>query len=249
MRIATVVAVIALGGIVVAQTPVPSAGISVSASGKVDARADLAIVFLTTRSSAALAADALEQNAKKVREVRAKLVSMGYREDQVHFSGNRFSPAGQGVYYPGRERPTGFDVYNNLTLYLDGPDLKDIDALNAKVGALLDELSKIGAGPVTSPVVSSTWNASVVAFTVKDPAPYEKQAYQAAMDKAQPIAEDIARRMKGKITGIESVTLTSLVRPAYAIATPLTEIPYDYLSASLEDVPVRVNITVRYSYK
>ncbi len=249
MRIAAVLAVFALAATVVAQTPEPSPGISVSASGKVDARADLAIVFLSTRASAALAADALEQNAKKVREVREKLVSMGYREEQIHFSGNRFAPAGQGVYYPGRERPTGFDVYNNLTLYLDGPELKDIDALNAKVGAVLDELSKIGAGPVTSPVVSSTWNASVVAFTVKDPAPYEKQAYQVAMDRARAMADDIAERMKGKITGIESVTSSLYGRQVMGVATPLNEMPYDYLSLSPDDVLVRVTVNVRYSYK
>src|SRR5271166_3704215 len=102
---------------------------------------------------------------------------MGYREEQIHFSGNRFSPSGQGVYYPGRERPTGFDVYNNLYIYLDGPDLKDIAAFNAKVSTLLDELSKIGAGPSNMPIsAASMGGSSVVAFTVKSPAAYEKQA-------------------------------------------------------------------------
>ena len=249
MRIATVLVVVALAETAVAQTPLPSPTILVSATGKVAARADLAIVFLSTRASAALAADALDQNAKKVREVRAKLVSMGYREDQIHFSGNRFAPTGRGGYYAGQEQPTGFDVYNIFYVYLEGTELKDINVLDAKVGALLDELGKIGAGPVNMPVLSSTWGATVVAFTVKEAATYEKEAYQAAMDNAQPIAEDIARRMKVKISGIESVSLTSTVRPVLSAATPLSEIPYDYLSSSPEDVPVRVSVNVRYSYK
>jgi uncharacterized protein YggE len=169
----------------------------------------------------------------------------------VRFSGNRFSPAGQGVYYGGRERPTGFDVYNNLHVYLDGADLKDIGTFNAKVSTLLDELSKLGAGPSTMPISSSSMGgASVVAFTVKAPAAYEKQAYQLAMEKARPIAEDIAQRMKVQITGIEAVSSSAPVpRPVMGIATPFDEIPYEYLSSSLEEVPIRVGVNVHYSYR
>jgi hypothetical protein len=61
-------------------------------------------------SPAPLAADALDQNRKKVQEVRKRLAAMGYRESQVRFPGGRFSPAGQGICYGGGQRPTGFDV-------------------------------------------------------------------------------------------------------------------------------------------
>jgi uncharacterized protein YggE len=44
--------------------------ISVASTGKVTAKADLAVVFLSTRSSAPLAADALEQNRKKTQDVQ-----------------------------------------------------------------------------------------------------------------------------------------------------------------------------------
>src|SRR5688572_15293444 len=142
------------------------------ARGKASARADLAVVFLTTRSTAPLAADALEQNTKKVAEIAARLDALGYKGDQVKWSGHRFSPSGQGVYYPGGQRPTGFDVYNNLYVFLEGDALKDLAAFNAKVGTLLDELSKIGASPATSPISSAPMGrASVVAFTVRDPEP------------------------------------------------------------------------------
>lgn len=40
--------------------------ISVTSTGKVTAKIDVAVVFLSVRSSAPLAADALEQNKKKV---------------------------------------------------------------------------------------------------------------------------------------------------------------------------------------
>ena len=121
----SVLMVAALTSPLAAQSPAAPPTISVNSTGKVSARADLAIVFLSTRASAPLAVDALEQNERKVNEVRAKLVSLGCREEQIRFTGHKFSPPGQGVYYPGRERPTGYDVYNNLYVYLDGPELKD----------------------------------------------------------------------------------------------------------------------------
>ena len=242
------------GALVAATLAWPAAAqppsISVNSTGKVSARADLAIVFLSTRASSPLAADALEQNNRKVSEVRAKLASMGYRPDQIRFTGNRFSPPGQGVYYPGRERPTGFDVYSNLYVYLDGPELKDTAALNAKVGVLLDELSKIGAGPSGMPGVSPAMGgATVVAFTVKSPSALEKQAYQQAIDRALPIGEAIAERMKVKITGVEGVTTSPSPRGVVGYSMPFDEIPYDYISSSLEDVSIRIGVNVRYTYK
>ena len=234
----------------VAQTSEPRPTISVSSVGKVSARADLGVVFLSTRTSAPLAADALEQNNKKVKEVQAKLSALGYTESQIHFSGNRFSPAGQGMYYAGGQRPTGFDVYNNLYVYIEGADLKDLGALNAKLSTLLDELSKLGATPASMPISSASMGgSSVVAFTVKAPAAYERQAFQQALDKARPIADDIAQRMKVQITGIEGVNSSPIARPTSGFPTPLDEIPYEYFSSSIEDVPIRVNISVRYTYK
>ena len=69
------------------------------------------------------------------------------------------------------------------------------------------------------------------------------------MDKSRPIADDIARRMKVQITGIESVTSAEQARVQEQFANPLDEVPYQYFSSSLEEVPIRVSLTVRYTYK
>lgn len=223
--------------------------ISVSASGKASAKPDLAVVFLNIKSTAPLAADALSQNSKKVEEVKSRLATLGYKDDQVKFSGNRFAPAGGGMFYGG-QRPTGFDVYNFVFVYLDGTQLKDINLLNGKVSTVLDEMSKVGASPNETPISRvSLGGASVVAFTVKDPTAYEKEAYVQAMDKARPIADDIARRMKVQITGIESVTSVAQGRIQEQFANPLDEVPYQYFSSSMEEVPIRVSLTVRFTYK
>jgi uncharacterized protein YggE len=225
--------------------------ISVNASGKTGAKADIAIVFMTARSTSPLAADALDQNNKKVEDVKARLTALGYKDEQVKFTGNRFAPSGGGMYYPGGQRPTGFDVYNNVYIYLDGPELSDVTQFNKRVSALLDELSKAGASPSNMSISSmSMGGASVVAFAVKDPAPYEKQAALEALDKARPLADEIARRMKVQITGIEFTTLSPLGRNTTGVqASALDEIPYEYFSSSMDEVPVRVRVDVRYTYK
>jgi len=225
--------------------------ISVASTGKATAKADLAIVFMTIHSSSPLAADALEQNNKKVQAVRDRLTALGYKEDKVKFSGNRFAPAGgPGFYYGGGQRPTGFDVSNNVFVYIEGPELSDLQQFNSRASSLLDELSKLGASPFEMPISRiSMGGSSVVAFTVKDPSAFEKQAYQQAMEKSRPTADDIARRMKVQIIGIDSVTTMAEPRIQEQFANPLDEVPYRYLSSSLDEVPVRVSVTVRYSFK
>lgn len=223
--------------------------ISVSSTGRVSAKPDLAVVFLNIKSTAPLAADALSQNSKKVEEAKSRLATLGYKDDKVKFSGNRFAPAGGGIFYGG-QRPTGFDVYNFVLVYMDGPELKDVNLLNTAASNVLDELGKVGASPSETPISRvSLGGASVVAFTVKDPSAYEKEAYVQAMEKARPIADDIARRMKVQITGIDSVTSMAQARVQEQFPNPLDDLPYQYFSSSMEEVPIRVNLTVRYSYK
>jgi uncharacterized protein YggE len=246
--------VVAAAGAAAAQTSEEQQkpGISVVSMGKVTAKPDMAIVFLSARSSAPLAADALEQNKKKVQEVKARVKALGYKDEQIRFAGDRFAPSGQGMYYPGGQSPTGFDVYNDIFVQLEGTDLKDMNQFNTKVSALLDELSKLGASPSSMAISRfSMGGTSLVGFTVKDAGPYEKEAYMQAMERARPIAEDIARRMKAQITGVQSVVSTPMSRAGmqYGPAGTLDEIPYEYLSSSMDEVPVRVRVDVRYSYK
>jgi hypothetical protein len=230
----------------------PKPTINVAADGKATAKPDVAIVFMTVRSTSPLAADALEQNNKKVQDVKGRLTALGYKDEQVKFSGNRFAPAGGRIYYAAGQRPTGFDVYNNLIVYLDPQLLNDVPQFNARVSALLDELSKAGSAPTEMPISTmSMGGSSVVAFSIKDPAPYEKQASLQALEKARPLADEIARRMKVQITGIESTTVSPMGRTGAQVqaGTPLEEVPYEYFSSSMDEVPVRVRVDVRYTYK
>jgi uncharacterized protein YggE len=231
----------------------PKPTINVNAIGKASAKPDMAIVFMSVRSTSPLAADALDQNNKKVQDVKTRLSALGYKDEQVKFTGNRFAPSGAGIYFPGGQRPTGFDVYNNLYIYLDVRQLNEVSEFNARVSALLDELSKAGAAANNTPISSmSMGGSSVVAFSLKDPAPYEKQAALQALEKAHSYADEMAAQMKVQITGIESASTTQMGRSGTIggmPASPLDELPYEYFSSSMDEVPVRVRVDVRYSYK
>ena len=225
--------------------------LSVSVQGKVTAKADLAIVFMTVRSTAPLAADALEENNKKLEGIKARLSALGYKDEQVKFGATRFGPSGGGAYYGGGQRLTGFDAYNSLFIYIEGPEINDAAQFSKRVSTLLDELSKQGATPTNfSNVNFAMGGGSEVIFSIKDPAPYEKQAAEQALDKAQPLAEEVAGRMKVNITGVSSMSVSPTGRSAAGVpAATLDEVPYDYFSSSADAVPVQVHVSITYIYK
>ena len=225
--------------------------ITVNAFAKIQARPDLAMVFLTVHTTAPLAADALEQNNRRVQALKERLTALGYKEDQVKFSGVIYAPAGGRTVVYGDQRTTGFDVSVNLIIYIDGPELNDSQQFNSRVSGLLDEMSKLGASPGNMPLYPySPGMPSVVAFTLKDPSALENKAFQQAWAKARPMAEDIARDMNVKITGVESVNAGQQQNPndsrldAFGI-----DVPYKYLSSSANEVSIRVNLYVQYYYK
>lgn len=222
--------------------------ISVSMSGKVRAKPDLCLALLEMRSSAPLAADALQQNEKKVADITTKLKELGIKDSEIHWAGNQFSPSGGGrMYMPGGQRPTGFEVYNILEIRMKNPDLSNPEKFLARMASLLDELGKIGAG-MLSPDLSrySLGGSSAIAFAVENPEAYEKQALDNAIERAKPIAEQIAQKMGVKLTGIHSVqsNATSPARPIGGY-----EIEYAYIASSPDDLFVRTNAVVHFSFK
>jgi uncharacterized protein YggE len=205
---------------------------------------------MTLRSTSPLAANALDENNKKVEDVKAHLTALGYKNEQVKFTGNRFAPSGGGAYYAGGQRPPGFDVYNNFFIYIEGPELGDAARFNKRVSALLDDLSKVGASGSNFSNANAMGGSAVVAFSVKEPAPYEQQAALEALDQARPLANEIARHMKVQITGSKWTAVTPSGNRALGMpATLVDELPYEYYSSSIEEVPVRVHVNVQYAYK
>ncbi len=227
----------------------PTPNINASATGKVSAKPDVAIVFMTVRSTSSLAANALEQNNKKVADIRAELTELGYKDTDVKFSGNRFGPSGGGNYYAGGQRPPGFDVYDNFCVYIQGPDLDDVTQFNKKVSLLLDELSTVGASAsVATPGYPG--GSSVVSFAIKDAASYEKEATAQAFDKVRPLAEEMARHMKVHITGVAGASVYNASRTSGGYpASAFDDLPYEYISSSMDAIVIQMRVDIRYTYK
>jgi uncharacterized protein YggE len=223
--------------------------VSVNSTGTVNARPDLCVILVEVRATAPLAEDALQDNAKRVSAILARLKEVGIKESDVKLSGNQFTPAGGGRYVmPGMQRVTGFDVFNVLQVRLPLIEGTAAEAMQSRIAGLLDELIKAGAS-MLSPDVSriSLGGNSAVVFAVENADRYESQALDAAIERARPVAEQIAKRMGVKITGLESVRTSGqqVVRSPYG-SDPLG---FSYVSTSPDDVPVRVSAVVNFAYK
>lgn len=224
--------------------------ISVSSMGKVKVKPDACVLLLEVRSTSPLASDALQQNNKKLAEVTAKMKEMGIKEEDTKWSGNQFTPAGGGRYYmPAGQRPTGFDVYNTLQVRMRDVSPANPDELFKKVATTLDELGKIGVSVMSFDISRiSLGGASTVIFTLQHPEEYEKQANEMAIEKAKPVAEDLAKKMGVKVTGVHSVQ-SSFPRLPERPYGGGTELDFIYFSSSPDELTVKANMVVNFSFK
>lgn len=144
--------------------------LSVSGEGTVQATPDMALITLGVVSEAEGAGDALTANSESMSRIIAALKDGGMESRDLQTSGFSVQP----VYsqpprdYSGSEpfKPeiVGYRVSNNLTLRI-----RQLD----RVGALLDQVVKLGANSISGPT-----------FTVADPKPFEDEARRAAMRDA-----------------------------------------------------------------
>ncbi len=148
---------------------------------------------------------------------------------------------------PGGQRPTGFEVYNVMEIRIKNPDVANLGKFTARIASLLDELGKLGAG-MLSPDLSrySLGGSSAVVFALENFEPYEKLAYEQAIERAKPIAEQLARKLGVKLTGVYSVQSN-----AFQASRPMGgyEIGYSYIASSPDDLFVRANAAVSFAFK
>ena len=239
-------------GIVLAPTlrgqTTPEPYITASATGRVSAEADLAIVFLVIRSTAPLASDALAQNMRKAREIEARVTALGLKE-RTKFSGNRFAPA-TGPYYGGpRPAASAFEISEYVYVFFEGAELKDKRQFEKRVGEVVDEMTRLGAVAGDSPITRiSSQVPYAVAFTVKDPSPHLAEVLRQATEKVRASAAEIARGLRVQITGIAGVNtnVSTFYNPPGANA--LDDLPYEFVS-SWNEVPISISLSVQYRFR
>lgn len=231
-----------------AQEPRPHF-ITVNSTGSVLARPDLGILVMVVQSSAPLAADAITENAKKVKAIQSAIEGLGYSSKNYKIAPVILSPAGGPCYAPGRSSITGILASQFVYVFFEGAELNDPAELNQKSGPAVDALIKAGAVPSVGAFRSpSQPRGTLIVYTIKHPSSEEAQALQNAMADARAKAEQIASHLHVQITGLASIN--SLVRSyGQQLSGRLEDLPYRYYSTEGDEVEISGTVTLAYTFK
>ncbi|HEV2298928.1 MAG TPA: SIMPL domain-containing protein [Candidatus Acidoferrales bacterium] len=227
--------------------------IIVSSTGTVSAKADLAILTLTIRSTAPLASDAAAQNARKTKDVQAALATLGYSSNQYKLTSITFAPAGGAYSVLTQNSVTGIQASQFLYVFFEGSSLNDDSKFTHDVAVAIDALGKTGAMLGAAPFpYSAIQQGSAVTYTIKDPDSYEKEAVQKATESSHAEAQTIAQQMGIHISEMYRVS-ANLVRatrqqPDFRLEE-LPDLPYRYFSAQRNAVDISETATVNYAFK
>jgi uncharacterized protein len=235
--------------------------ISVNGNAQVPAPADVALLTLLIRSSAPLAADAVAENAKTTMDVRTALTGLGYAGSSFRITAATITKAGGPYYGPNQPAITGIEAQRYVYVFFRGDELKDERRLTEKAAATVDALVKAGASPANNPYAPQQ-QASVLIYALENPAEFEKQAMQKALDQARAEAQTVAEKMGVQIAGVCNVSAgaTSNNVPFVGIGAgigglvqqaqdPLSALPYRYYSIQPDMVMVPANASVTYDFK
>lgn len=231
-----------------AQEPRPHI-VTINSTGSVLARPDLGILVMVVQSSAPLAANAITENAKKVKAIQSTIEGLGYSSKNYKIAPVVLSPAGGPYYAPGRSSITGILASQFVYVFFEGAELDDPAELNQKSASNVDALIKAGAVPSVGTFRSpSQPRGTLIAYTIKDPSGEEAQALQNAMADDRAKAEQIASHMHVQITGL--VSINSFVRSsAQQLSGRLEGLPYRYYSTEGDEVTVSESVTLTYTFK
>ena len=238
----------ALAGMARAREPRPHF-VTVSSMGSVLARPDTGILVMTVQSTAPLAADAVAENTKKVKDVQSALAALGYAPSRFKIAPAVLSRAGNPYYPPGRPSITGIMASQFVYVFFEGAELSNPAELNGKVAAVIDAMGKAGAVPSTGPFRSpSQPQGALVVYTVKDPANAEDRALQEAMADARARSQAIAKRLHVQITGLSSIN--SFVQPYTGqVSGQMEGLPYNSYSMESDEIKISERVNLVYNFK
>lgn len=224
--------------------------ITVSSTGTVSAKPDMAILTLTIRSSASLAVDAALQNTRKTKDVLAALAALGYSSNQYKLTSINFDPAGGPYSVLAQNSVTGIEASQILYLFFEGPNMNDESKFNDNVARAIDALGRAGAlmGGVPFPY-SAIQQGSMVTYTVKDPNPYEKEAVQKATESARLEAQTLAQQLGIQSTDLNRVSANLVRAPRQQPDNRLQGLPFQYYSTDRNSVEISETATVSFGFK
>ncbi|HEY7025834.1 MAG TPA: SIMPL domain-containing protein [Candidatus Limnocylindrales bacterium] len=172
--------------------------ITVSGTGKVTVKPDLADVNLGVTTQANTAKAARDEAATKMNAILAALKNLGIADEDIQTSNISINP----VYDYNSSSPniTGYQVTNQVDVHV-----RDI----TKVADVIDDSVAAGAT-----------NVNYVSFDVADRTSAENQARTAAVNDAKSHADALATAAGVTITGVQSISdvTVSYPYPVYGVA-------------------------------
>jgi uncharacterized protein len=190
-------------GLAQSVTPSSDTGISVTGTGKVSVKPDIAVSTIGIQVTGSSLTDATNQANSKMSAVIDKIKSMGVADKDIQTTNYSVQPiTNQPKSNDETPTITGYRIDNQVTV-----TVRKIDDL----GKILDAAVAAGAN-----------NIYGISFSVGDPTPYEQQARAAAVKDAMDKADQLAKAggiTLGKVISISENVATP--RPVFAAAAPL----------------------------
>lgn len=235
--------------------------VTVSGRGRVIAPPDLGILIMEIYSSAPLAADAATENGAKSRDIVSALNTLGYGADEFKLSPVVFTRDNGPANVAGQAMGGNFQAEQFIYLFFGSDELKNPSDLGQKVGAVFDALAKKGAVAAapymqgqngcrvnlpTGMMVSNSYSqqqAPMLIYTVRDPAKYEGEALQRALDQAR---DSTLHSVGTTVQGARTFgTATGIV---LHLTGALADLPYRYYSTCADQVEISASVSLNYSF-
>lgn len=252
-------------------------GVTVTGSAEVMVRPDTLELELQATADAELTGDAITKYETAVRRVTAAINALGVEGLKVDQRGIRITDRSQGGagnvagLVGGGAKPAAGKSHTalarSLRLVIAGIDKQSDSEIIATIGKLVDAAKDAGAA-IGSENTNSTLMAMMgqaqadtplVTFVVADPQAPREQAYRQAFTDAAERAERLAALSKsslGRVLSIDEVATTghdsrslqeAMITEIYGIGGSKKKGESRLTSQTLEEIPVRVSLRVRFA--
>jgi len=176
--------------------------ITISETGEIYAKPDLAITSFSVVTEAKTVAEALSNNTKKMNAVIAAIKEQGVEDKDLKTTSFNISPRYEyygvsSIYPSGRRILAGYDVNQSLQV-----KIRDME----KIGVIIQVAADAGSN-----------EASALQFTIDKEDEFKKQAREQAIGKAKAKAEELAKQL-----GVKLVRITNFSESSY--------LPYYYMA-------------------
>jgi len=208
--------------------------ITVSDTGTIYAKPDLAVATASVISEDTTVADALSANTKKMNAVIAAVKTEGVEENDLKTTSFNISPRyewrDQTYYYSGERVLVGYEVTQSLQI-----KIRDLE----KAGMIIQKATDAGANEISD-----------LQFTIDNEDELKKQAREQAIDKVKSKAEELAKELGIKLLGISNFSETGVTPYYYGLEKAASAVGSGGgETAQIQTGENKIEVTVYITYK